>query len=147
MLKMIGILIIIAVLTLSGFKATIKLKERARKLGLFIRLINEIEDNVRLKTEIGEIFKGSLAKELLNYENFCVEIKKDYLLAEEIKLLEDFFQKVGFGDVKTGTELCKQYKDLLGKKEKEAEQESLQKAKLYSILGFFSGLFVAVLLI
>ena len=147
MLKMSGILIIVAVLTLCGFKASSKLKERTRKLGLFIRLINEIEDKVRLKTEMSDIFKSGLAKELLNYENFRVEIKEDYLLTDEIKLLEDFFQKVGFGDVKTGIELCKQYKELLGKKEKEAEQELLQKAKLYSILGFFSGLFVAVLLI
>ena len=147
MLKLFGILIIVAVSTLYGFKASANLKERTKMLGLYIRLISEIEDNMRLKIGLTEMFSRDISVKLLEYKDYRVSFKKEGLLPEDVKLLEDFFAKVGFGDIKSGTELCRTYKELLIKKEKEAEQEMTQKAKLYSMLGFFSGLFVAVMLI
>lgn len=147
MLKLFGILIIIAVSTLYGFKASAGLKQRAKMLGLYIRLISEIEDNIRLKIGLTEMLSRDSSLMLLEYKDYNVNFKKEGLLSEDVKLLESFFENIGLGDVKSGTELCRTYKDLLTKKEKEAEQEMMQKAKLYSLLGFFSGLFVSVMLI
>lgn len=147
MLKLLGILIIISVSTLYGFRASAALREREKKLGLYIRLISETEDKIRQKQSLEDIFSDTCSSELLKYENYTVNFSKSGLLKDDIKLLEDFFASLGFGDIKSQTELCRTYKELLYKKEKEAEQETSQKAKLYSVLGFFSGLFVAVMLI
>lgn len=147
MLKLLGILIIIAASTLYGFSASARLRERQRKLGLYIRLISETEDKIRQKQSLEDIFSEELSAELLKYENYTVVFDKLGLLKEDIRLLEEFFASLGFGDIKSQTELCRTYKELLYKKEKEAEQECSQKAKLYSMLGFFSGLFAAVMLI
>ena len=147
MLKLFGILIIVAVSSLYGFRASAHLRERVKALGKYMMLIDEMEDNIRLKIGIEEMFSSLLIKELLTYENYKVEFKKEGLGKGDIKLLEDFFAKIGFGDTTSQTELCKLYKELVGKKEKEAEQETQQKAKLYSVLGFSFGLFAAILLI
>lgn len=147
MFKMLGILIVIIVCTLYGFYFSLRIKEREKKLRSYLLLINEIEDKIRCKISLNEIFSSDLAQTLLEYKNYKIGFKKEGLLKEDIALLKTFFEEIGFGDIKTGTELCKTYKELLGKKEKEAEQETRQKAKLYSILGFFTGLFAAVMLI
>ena len=147
MLKLFGILIIITVSSLYGFRASSHLRERVKVLGKYVILIDEMEDNIRLKIGIEEMFSSEIIKEMLSYENYKVEFKKEGLNKNDIKLLDDFFAKIGFGDTTSQTELCKLYKELVGKKEKEAEQETQQKAKLYSVLGFSFGLFAAVLLI
>ena len=70
-----------------------------------------------------------------------------YASAFVLNFLDAFFDSLGLGDIKSQTEFCRTYKELLGKKEKEAGQETQQKAKLYSKLGFFFGIFAALLLI
>ncbi len=147
MLKIFGILIVIMVSTLYGFYFSSRIKEREKKLRSYLLLINEIEDKIRCKISLEEIFSSCLSQTLLEYRDYRVNFKKEGLQKEDIKLLETFFEEIGLGDTKSGTELCRTYKELLGKKEKEAEQETLQKAKLYSVLGLFFGLFVAILLI
>ena len=147
MLKLIGILTIISVSTLYGLRAAGKLSSRRKNLELYIRLIGETEDKIRCRKGLEDIFSQGLAAELLEYENYTVQFKKDGLKSSDTELLNEFFSLIGFGDIKSQTELCRTYMELLGKKEKEAEQETAQKAKLYSILGFFFGLFAAVMLI
>lgn len=147
MLKFFGILTIIAVSTLYGLRASTNLKLRRKRLGLYLRLIGEIEDKIRLRKGLDEIFSEGLAVELIQYENFSATFKKEGLKQSDIDILNEFFSLLGLGDIKSQTELCKTYLGLLGKKEKEAEAETSQKAKLYSLLGFFFGLFVAILLI
>ena len=147
MLKFFGILTIIAVSTLYGLRASTNLKLRRKRLGLYLRLIGEIEDKIRLRKGLDEIFSEGLAVELIQYENFSATFKKEGLKQSDIDILNEFFSLLGLGDIKSQTELCKTYLGLLGKKEKEAEAETSQKAKLYSLLGFSFGLFVAILLI
>ena len=147
MLKFFGILTIIAVSTLYGLRASTNLKLRRKRLGLYLRLIGEIEDKIRLIKGLDEIFSEGLAVELIQYENFSATFKKEGLKQSDIDILNEFFSLLGLGDIKSQTELCKTYLGLLGKKEKEAEAETSQKAKLYSLLGFSFGHFVAILLI
>ena len=147
MLKFFGILTIIAVSTLYGLRASTNLKLRRKRLGLYLRLIGEIEDKIRLRKGLDEIFSEGLAVELIQYENFSATFKKEGLKQSDIDILNEFFSLLGLGDIKSQTELCKTYLGLLGKKEKEAEAETSQKAKLYSLLGFSFGLFVAIMLI
>ena len=147
MLKLIGILMLVSVSTLYGLRASANLKIRKNKLGQYIKLIGEIEDKIRQKKGLYEIFSSEFAVRLTKYENFSVRFQRDGLNDSDTEILKEFFSLVGFGDIKSQIELCRTYGELLGKKEKEAEHETAQKAKLYSLLGLFCGLFVAVLLI
>jgi len=101
MLKLIGILTVIAVSTLYGLRAAGKLSARRKNLELYIRLIGETEDKIRCRKSLEEIFSQGLAAELLKYENYTVQFKKDSLKSSDTELLNEFFSLIGFGDIKS----------------------------------------------
>lgn len=147
MLKISGLLMIIAVGGILGFRASEFLRLRNNKLTKYCLFIGEIADLMRLGRDLEHIYKTPRAKELLIVSGYFVKVKEDGLLTEDKALLTEFFSKLGMGDLSSGLALCESYLKIISTKKEEAEKQVIEKARLYSLLGIFSGIFVAIILV
>ncbi|MBO7217937.1 MAG: hypothetical protein J6V50_04475 [Clostridia bacterium] len=147
MLKLFGSLLIVVVSAAFGLRASFSLKERKEKLSEFILLIDEIEDMIRQGAALEIIYKSERAKRLLNVSGYLASPKEEGLKTGDVKLLSEFFSKLGMGDSKSALTLCEDYGKIVGKKFSESEKQVGEKAKLYSLLGVFFGIFIAILLV
>lgn len=147
MLKAVGIITLITVCTLAGFKLSEGIKQRHRKLREYCFLLEEIADRIRTGTALFDILSGEKTKELVIVDGLDMRVNKGWLTARDKEILDEFFSKLGFSDKKGETDRCAAYLELLKKQEKDAENQVKAKAGLYSKLGFFAGLFIAVVLV
>ncbi len=147
MLKAIGAVLIIAVGTAIGFRASNRLCKRYQRLCDFCLFIGEISDKMRIGLELESIFQGERAKKLCICDGYIVRVRGEYLSGEEKRLLEEFFEGLGMSDTAAGISRCSAYRELLTAGAKEAEREMRSKSRLYGILGLFSGIFISILLI
>ena len=147
MLKLFGALIIIIVSAAFGLRASFSLKERKEKLSEFILLIDEIKDMIRLGVALEIIYKSERAKKLLNVSGYLAKPREEGLNSTDLKLLEEFFSKLGMGDSLSALTLCEDYGKIAEKRLLDSEKQVNEKAKLYSLFGVFFGIFIAILLI
>lgn len=147
MLKAVGIFTIIAVCTLAGFKLSDGIKARHKKLTGYCILLEEISDRIRTGTELFEILKDEKASELVEINGLEMRASKGCINTKDRSILDEFFEGLGLLDKKSEINRCKTYLELIKKQEKSAENEVKSKAGLYSKLGLFAGLFIAVVLV
>ena len=147
MLKAVGVIVLIAACTAIGFKRSENLRVRHKKLSRFSVLLQDISDGIRTGAELCNLFKEENALELATFEKLTPEARPEGLSAKDIELLNNFFEGLGMGDVASQITRCETYLELIKKQEKEAAEQVKAKAGLYSRLGFFAGLFIAVMLI
>ncbi len=147
MFKIVGIVVVIAVCTLLGLWFSQRLRTRQIRLRRLCLFIEELESGIGSGVPLGSLFgeKGESAG--VFKRDFHTEISPDGLDKEDISLLEEFFSKLGMGDTDSQLKRCETYLSLLRKQEAAAEKNVSEKAALISKLGFFAGLFAAVLLI
>lgn len=147
MLKAIGIITLIVVCSLVGIKLSENVKLRHKRLGQLSRFIEEIADHIRTGTALFDILNTDKARELIEVDGLNMRVRQEGLNTKDKTLLDEFFSCLGMGDTKTEINRCEVYLELIKKQEKDAEAEAKSKAGLYSKLGFFAGLFIAVVLI
>lgn len=147
MLKIIGALLIILTGTFCGLRLSEKLTYRKNKLKGFYVFLREIADRIKTGEELMSIFQSKTAKSLIKTEGFKVNICDEGINSEDKKLLSEFFSFLGMGDTSSQISRCEIYTELLNKRLEEAEIQEKEKAKLYTSLGVFAGLFVVILLI
>ena len=147
MLKAIGIIAVITVSTLIGFKLSENLRVRYKKLTDFTLLIGDISDRIRTGTAFNELIQNEKAKEIVELNGLKAIVKGEGLTSKDKVVLEDFFMSLGLGDTESEIKKCETYLSLVKKQRAEAEEQVKAKAGLYSKLGFFAGLFVAVILV
>lgn len=147
MLKGIGIIIIIAVCTLAGFHFSEALRTRQKRLSQFCLLVGDLSDGIRTGKELTQILSSGDAGELVRLDGFEPSIKGDGLSKKDKAILEEFFSVLGMGDARSQITRCETYLELLKKQEENAEQQVKAKAALYGKLGFFAGLFIAVMVV
>ena len=147
MLKAIGVVVIIAVCTVLGFRLSDKLRVRQRTLAQFCLLIGEASDRIRTGEELLRIFESKEARELVIFDRLVPKIRGNGLNKRDRELLEEFFSMLGMGDAPSQIRRCETYLELLKKREEQAEQQVKAKAALYGKLGFFAGLFIAVMVV
>lgn len=147
MLKAVGIFTLIAVCTLAGFKLSDKVKARHKKLTDYCLLLSEISDRIRTGTELFVVLKDEKARELVVVDGLDIKASKGAINAKDRSILDEFFSRLGLLDTRGEIDRCKTYLELIKKQQTLAEAEVKSKAGLYSKLGLFTGLFIAVILV
>ncbi len=146
MLKIIGVILTVAVGAAFGIRAAERLCLRYKKLFAHCLFIGEAADMMRLGAELCEIYSLPSARGLLCADGYSAQLIEDGLGKEDVRLLSEFYSSLGMSDLEAGIARCKTYKEIVEKRLSEAEHQMKSKSRLYSILGVFSGLFVAILL-
>lgn len=146
-LKGIGAIVLIITGSLVGLRLSKNLEHRRHKLNRFYIFIREISNGIRTGEEIDSILENSIDKSLIYREGLNIKPDTAGLKGEDIKLLTEFFSFIGMGDADSQVSRCETYSELIKKRLQGAEQEVREKAKLYSTLGFFSGLLIVILLV
>lgn len=147
MLKAVGVIVIITVCTVFGFRMSERIRARYKTLAEFCLLIGEASDRIRMGEELLHIFESKQARELVLFDQLAPTIKGVGLNKRDRELLEEFFASLGMGDAPSQIRRCETYLELLKKREEQAEQQAKAKASLYGKLGFFAGLFIAVMVV
>lgn len=149
-IKLLGV----ALLTFTGFLAGVlsvkRLKNRVAALEWFAGAANDI--GVRMNSTAAPIYDIMLTlygkDEYLTLEKpFSVVAKTDNLTAREAGVVMEFFEGLGLGELTAQVKRCEAYAAILREQSVKAYAEYTEKARLYRMLGFFSGLGLAIILI
>ncbi len=147
MLKTVGCILTVAVGAAIGIRAADRLRSRYKKLLSHYIYIGEIADLMRRGAPLDEVFMSERANGLIVADGYRVQVAREDLKYEDQKLISEFFSGLGMGDLEAGIARCDTYKELLHKRVSEAEQEMKQKSRIYSLLGVFSGILIAILFV
>ena len=147
MIKIVGILLLMAVCSAYGFYRANMLFCRKKRLKALCLFVEAAENKIRLGSEMQQIVLTDGATAGIYLENLNFLIKKENLTPSDIALAEDFLGSLGMGDMVGELKRCQTYKSLIEKEYINAEQEAKQKAALYQKLGVFLGLLVGIVMI
>lgn len=147
MLKIIGLILVVAAFTGVGFFRAEALRYRHLRLREICLFIEETADRIRTGEELYHIIDLCGQKAGIFVEDYHTRIDRKGLTAEDIRLAEGFFSELGMGDTESQLKRCEVYLQMLRKNEAEACVEAHTKTSLYGKLGFFAGLFAAIILI
>ena len=146
-LKGIGVISLLITGSLIGLRFSQNLEMRKIKLNKFYIFTNELWGGIKRGEEIDSILQNSTAKNLIYKDGVNIKPEPVGLKVDDIKILTEFFSVLGMGDTESQISRCQVFSELIQKQLNLAEQEVKEKSKLYSALGFFSGLFLVILLI
>jgi len=163
LLKLIGIMIVIAASTLVGYMESHKLSVRVEQLEAFWVFITAAKTEIRYTASpVDEIVRrhGNMRLFTLCTE-YCQSgsnfsdawsdavangTKGLGLDDKDISLIHDFGAGFGTSDVEGQLAHCKLYAELITARLENAKEAKNRKAKLYFMLGVFAGMAVALLL-
>ncbi|MFR8529634.1 stage III sporulation protein AB [Anaeromassilibacillus sp. An250] len=164
MLKVLGILLLIAAGTIAGYVQSHRLSQRVAQLEEMLRFLNAAQTEIRYSAasvvEIIQRHGSSLAflqQCAARYkagedfhtaweEGVRTGAKGTGLTEEDQTLLRDFGSGFGASDVEGQLSHCRLYAELFQDRLERARQEKARKGKLYLMLGSFSGIAVALFL-
>ena len=146
-LKGVGAVSLILTGMLVGFRFSRQLEVRKRKLNRFYLFSRELLGGIKTGEEIDSILESSTAKNLIYQEGIKIKPYPAGLKNDDVKVLTEFLSLLGMGDTESQVLRCETYSELIKKRFQNAENEVKEKAKLYSTLGFFSGLVIVILII
>ncbi len=162
MIKCIGIVLIIAFFFSAGVYLSLRLKNRYEFLSLFREFLSSLKTNIRYNGgEIFELIERSMPLAIVEYfksENYsgmdiywdrCIKNipKNAALKREDISLIAEFGKTLGTTDIEGQLNHIELYKELISSNINNSIEEIKQKSKLYKMLGLFSGIAAALLLI
>lgn len=150
LIKAAGLVLLTAAATLIGFNLSGNLKRRAETLNWYVKATGIIGDKIRYSSaELSKVLEEIPTHEAyftVRYP-FKVEVLANGLNAEDIATVNEFFSRLGMGDVAEQINLCKMYAKELMFRYEEARREFEEKSKPIKTLGFFAGLGIAIILI
>ncbi len=148
-MKILGAVFLCITGTATGINALTRLKKRADALDWYYKAAAQIGSRIsgtaaELYDIIGNLYGKS---EYLNISRpFKIGFKGDFLFAEDRQIIMEFFSCLGEGDIEAEVRRCEMYSGILFERYKSAKKEYLEKSKLYKMLGLFSGLAVAIII-
>lgn len=148
-IKIFGLIILSLTGLMVGAKQVARLKRRSDALYWFSANIRLIGEHIRgTAEEIYDIVNTLCGKEnYLTLERpFKVKIKDCFLDAYDLEALNEFFIELGRLDSEAEIKRCEMYSAIISDRYKRAHKEYLDKNKLYKMLGLFSGLSVAIII-
>ena len=148
-IKVLGIIILSAVGLLLGSNQVAKLRRRSDALYWFSTNIVFIGEHIRATAnEVYDIVNSLCGKE--NYlrlsRPFKIEIKSEFLNKDDLLALNEFFGSLGRLDTESEIKRCEMYGKIIENRFKSAHKDFNEKNKLYKMLGLFSGLSVAIVI-
>ncbi len=149
-IKAAGLISITAAATLIGFNLSGNLKKRAETLKWFVRAVEIIGDKIRYSSaELSKILDEIPAHDTYFkvLQPLKVKVLPNGLDTADIATIEEFFSRLGMGDVTEQLNICKMYTKELEFRYEDASREFGEKSKPIKTLGFFAGLGIAIILI
>lgn len=160
MIKLVGMIAVIACGGAFGMKRSSELRERLRQLRLLEQSLFDIgialEYNAATTAEIlrmlrksgkleffGDLDHNRLKESLLSSEGFCSLMIAD----EEKEIVTDVFSQLGGSDLATQLSMIGFNKKRIRMAIEACERECASKCRLYNSLGFLGGIFVSLLII
>ena len=102
---------------------------------------------MRVGYDIEGIFAKESAEKLFTLNGYKITPKTSNLQKKDTEILEEYLSNLGMTDLESGINRTEVYRALLQKQIEQAEGEMKEKSRLYSLLGIFAGIFVAIILI
>ncbi len=107
--------------------------------------MQSLKEQIRLySAEIERLINKSFDSEIISFKNNRLIISSNYLLKEDIAILEEFFLNIGMGDKTAECERADGYILLIKKQYEEAKEKSKELGKLYNTLGILCGIFICI---
>lgn len=162
MIKYTGIMLIIIFFFSTGLYFSVRLKNRYEFLSAFREFLSALETNIRynggdifkliersLPNGISEYFKTGSFNNMNEYFETCIKnIPKACALKKEDKsLIIEFGRLLGTADIDGELSHIGLYKELIETNIDNSIEELNQKSKLFKLLGLFSGIAAALLII
>ena len=145
LIKMIGLSLLFICCCSIGFLRASALSKRAHRLSQYMKGTGELAQRIRSEaTELKRLLHICYPKELIQFEDNNVLILNEYLLKEDISLLEEFFSGLGIRESTAEYERCILYKELIDNRRCDAEKSARELSKLYNTLGVLGGLFIVL---
>ena len=148
-MKILGLIILSSVGLLLGSGQVAKLRRRSDALYWFSTNILLIGEHIRgTANEIYDIINTLCGKEnyLMLSRPFKIEINSDFLNKNDLLTLNEFFGGLGSLDSESEIKRCEMYAKIIEDRFKSAYREYNEKNKLYKMLGLFSGLSLAIVI-
>ena len=149
LMKILGAVFLCITGTATGINALSRLKKRADALDWYYKAAAQIGSRIRgTAAELYDIISTLYGKnEYLSVSRpFKVNFKGDFLSAEDRQIISEFFSSLGSENIEAEVRRCEMYSNILRERYKSAKNEYTQKSKLYKMLGLFSGLAVAIII-
>ncbi|MBQ8649444.1 MAG: hypothetical protein IJ470_05190 [Clostridia bacterium] len=146
-LKIIGIILILAVSTLAGFLKAYCLKERETALNEVCISLKELKERIRLeRSKLDRLLKICFG------DCLCISgkepiIKKDGLEDQDKELLYEYLSLAGMSDAAAECERLELYIHLFEEKCIKATEKRSRLSKLYRSSGFLIGLFICIFIV
>ncbi len=139
-LKIIGLILVVAVCSLLGILKGQTIKERYKKLRLFCEELDDFYKYIEQENcELDAAIKKSFDK--------CDFLNDADLNCQDKSMINDFLNSLGHSPKKAECDRIKCFAVTAQRQLKEAEYDMVQKCKIYSTFGICIGLGLAVLLI
>lgn len=138
-----------AVGLLLGTNQVTRLRRRSDALYWFSTNIVFIGEHIRnTATEIYDIVNSLYGKEehLTLLRPFKIEIRNDFLNKDDLLTLNEFFRSLGSLDSESEIKRCQMYGKIIENRYKAAQKDYQEKNRLYKMLGLFSGLSIAIII-
>lgn len=146
--KLSGLFLIFSASVLIGFSKSLTLKKRQRKLTKIYCGMSSLSERIRLGSgDLENLLNKSFPANLVFYNDNAVKINPDYLLLEDIAILEEYFSNIGMSDSESECERIRLYSSLIEKQRSKAEEKCRELCKLYNTLGVLGGIFICIFLL
>ena len=145
MFRLSGCILIVVASSLYGITYAGKLKRHTRELTCVISMLGEISELIRYTKCTTEEILSRLAADI-SYNGLLNSIGRE-LYPDESKLLDDTLSKLGTTDSEGQLAMIGYSVSRFRSMKEAAEAAQKEKCRLYEVLGFMSGAFLAVLLI
>ena len=148
LIKTFGVLLVVVCCSLIGVLKSNLLRRKVNKLSIFLDGVNALYNYIEqgefeLKTAIKNAFSKCLFIDFSGQKVVC----DDVCLKKEKPLIEEFFKHLGLSTKKIECDYINHFKIKVQACLKDAENDALNKCKIYQILCVCSGLVLGILLI
>ncbi len=148
MLKTVGMLLILLSFTFFGFYKADLLNKRSKKLNEICMGLERLKGFIKNGNgDLEKLIKLSFSNDVFSDRLGGAVINKNYLLEEDIEPFQRLLNELGISDRETEEKRITLYKVLLEKQQQSAEEKTSGLYKLYTSLGFLTGLSICIFLI
>ena len=145
--KLLGLGVIFCVCACAGIYKANLLKRRCQRLSEIFKGINTLAEGIRCNGgELQELLPLCFGKETIIIQNGYPEISSEFLLPEDISLINEFFSGFGRQNTPEEYERTRLFASLLEKQCRKAEKSCNELSRLYGTLGILCGAFICIFL-
>ncbi len=136
---------LLAASTLFGAHCSYGLSQRVRKLEFARSYIEDISDGMRAtRSELCDILAKTEGEVYIKDNTWC---GTDGLEKSDIAVLESYLSRLGKTDIDSQIKNAEEHISVLERRLSAARERKKQCSRLYVSLGFFCGLFAAIVII